>query len=193
MKKLIIVCEILIIFVILAKIAMVGGIIKNPETADGILSVNKAVADTPATVKSATPVRDVTEDNLLGERKLLASLLERQKELDNRGNFLESEEKRLQSLRSEILSKIDSLGEIEGRLTAILEMIKEMNSEKYKDLAKIYEAAPPAQAGFMLEKLDRKTAAAIIMNMKSKKAGAILGHMAPAKSVDITREITKLR
>ena len=189
----IIVCEILILFVFLAKIAMVVGIIKNPETSDGILSVNKAVADTPVAVESAPTVRDVTEDRLSGERKLLASLLEKQKKLDNRGNLLESEEKRLKSLRSEILSKIDSLGEIEGRLTALLEMIKEMNSQKYKDLAKIYEAAPPAQAGFMLEKLDRKTAAAIIMNMKSKKAGAILGHMAPAKSVDITREITRLK
>ncbi len=193
MKKVIIVCEILILFVFLAKIAMIGGIIKNPETADGILSVNKAVADSTVAATSTPPVRDVTEDSLAGERKLSASLLEKQKELEKRGNILESEEKRLNSLRDEILSKIDSLGEMEGRLTGLLEMIKEMNSQKYKDLAKIYEAAPPAQAGFMLEKLDRKTAAAIIMNMKSKKAGAILGQMAPAKSVDVTKEITRLR
>jgi len=192
-KKVIIVCEILILFVFLAKIAMIGGIIKNPETADGILSVNKAVADSTVAATSTPPVRDVTEDSLAGERKLSASLLEKQKELEKRGNILESEEKRLNSLRDEILSKIDSLGEMEGRLTGLLEMIKEMNSQKYKDLAKIYEAAPPAQAGFMLEKLDRKTAAAIIMNMKSKKAGAILGQMAPAKSVDVTKEITRLR
>jgi flagellar motility protein MotE (MotC chaperone) len=43
----------------------------------------------------------------------------------------------------------------------------------------------------MLEKLDNKTAAAIIINMKSKNAGTVLGYIKPDKSVAITREITK--
>lgn len=193
MKKIIIVCEILIVCAVLAELAVVGGIVRNPARDGGLFSVGTAAADPVVAEESAPQVRDVTEDALSEEREFVASLLARQRELEQREQTLQSEETRLQSLKNEILAKIDSLGEMEGRLTALLEMAKEMNSQKYKDLAKIYEAAPPTQAGFMLEKLDTKTAAAIIMNMKSKKAGDVLGQMNPAKSVEVTREITKTR
>jgi len=190
LKKLIIACEILILFILLAKIAVVGGIVKNSETADCFLSVNEAAADSLVVAVPAPPVKDVCEDRLSGERKLLSSLLGRQKELNDREDFLKSEERRLNSLKGEILSKIDRFQEIEKRLATLLETVKEIDDQKYRNLAKVYEAAPPAQAGAMLEKLDSRTAAAIIMNMKSKKAGAILGHVKPGKAVEITREIT---
>jgi len=190
MKKLIIACNILILFIVLVKIVIVGGIIKNSETANSFLTVNEAVADSPVTADFAPPVRDVFEDSLSEERKLLSSLMEKQKALNDRENFLQSEERRLNLLRDEILSKIDSLQEIEKRLTALLETVEERDNRKYKSMAKLYESVPPVRAGSMLEKLDTRTAAAIIMNMKSKKAGAILGHVNPAKSVEITREIT---
>ncbi|MBW2663833.1 MAG: hypothetical protein JRD93_18100 [Deltaproteobacteria bacterium] len=182
MKKLIIACKILILFIVLVKIA---------ATANSFLTVTEAVADSPVTVDLSPAVRDVFEDSLSEERKLLSSLMEKQKALNDRENFLHSEEKRLNLLRDEILSKIDSLQEIEKRLTALLEMVEERDDRKYKSMAKIYESVPPARAGSMLEKLDIRTAAAIIMNMKTKKAGAILGHVNPAKSVEITREITR--
>ena len=191
MKKLIIVCKILVAFIILAKIAAVGGIIKNSETADYLLSVNKAAADSPVATGVAPPVKDVLDDSLSKERKLLSLLLEKQKALDAREIFLKTEEKRLNSLRDEILSKIDGLREMEGRLTALVETVEGINDEKYRSLAKVYESVPPARAGSMLEKLDTKTAAAILMNMKSKKAGVILGHVDPVKSVKITKEITR--
>ena len=190
MKKLIIACNILILFIVLVKIVIVGGIIKNSETANSFLTVNEAAADSPVTADFAPPVRDVFEDSLSEERKLLSSLMGKQKALNERENFLQSEERRLNLLRDEILSKIDSLQEIEKRLTTLLEMVEERDNRKYKSMAKLYESVPPARAGSMLEKLDTRTAAAIIMNMKSKKAGAILGHVNPAKSVEITREIT---
>jgi len=190
MKKLIIACNVLILFIVLIKIAIVGGIIKNSETANSFLTVNEAVADSPVTADFAPPVRDVFEDSLSEERKLLSSLMGKQKALNDRENFLQSEEKRLNLLRDEILSKIDSLQEIEQRLTVLLEMVEERDNSKYKSMAKLYESVPPARAGSMLEKLDTRTAAAIIMNMKSKKAGAVLGHVNPAKSVEITKEIT---
>lgn len=182
MKKLIIVCKILVLFIILAKIA---------ATADHFLSVNKAAADSSVATDVVPPVKDVLDDSLSEERKLLSLLLEKQKALDAQEIFLKTEEKRLNSLRDEILSKIDGLREIEGRLTELLETVKGVNEEKYRGLAKVYEAVPPARAGSMLEKLDTKTAAAILMNMKSKKAGVILGHVDPAKSVKITKEITR--
>jgi flagellar motility protein MotE (MotC chaperone) len=181
LKKLIIACNIVILFIVLIKIAAVTS----------LLTVNKAAADSPVMGGFEPPVKDVCEDSLSEERKLLSSLLEKQKALDDRENFLQSEERRLNLLRDEILSKIDSLQELEKRLTGLLEMVEERNNSKYKSIAKVYESTPPARAGSMLEKLDTRTAAAIIMNMRSKSAGAILGHVNPARSVEITREITR--
>jgi len=190
-KKLILTCEVLIVLLFLAKIAVVGGVIQDSETADFLLNVDNASADSLAAAVSVTPAKDVFEDGLPEERKLLSSLLGKQKELDDREEFLQSEEKRLQALKEEILSKIDSLQEIEKRVTALLEEADKIHAEKYRSMAKVYEAAPPARAGSMLEKLDSRTAATIIMNMKSKSAGAVLGYIKPDKSVAITREITK--
>jgi len=190
-KKLIIICEILIVLLFLAKIAVVGGVVKDSKTADFLLNVEKASADSLAVAVPATPAKDIFEDGLPEERKLLSSLLGKQKALDDREDSLRSEEKRLHALKDEILLKINSLQEIEKRVTALLEEAEKIHAEKYRSMAKVYEAAPPAKAGSMLEKLDSRTAATIIMNMKSKKAGAVLGYIKPDKSVAITREITK--
>ncbi|MBU8911516.1 MAG: hypothetical protein KOO65_09640 [Desulfobacterales bacterium] len=191
MKKLIIACNILIVFVFLIKLTAVGGIIKNSEAANSLLTADEtAMEDSPVRTDVATPVKDVFEDTLPEERKLLSSLMGRQKTLNDRENLLQSEERRLNLLRDEILSKINTLQELEKRLTALFEMVEERDNRKYNSMAKIYESVPPARAGSMLEKLDIDTAASILMNMKSKKAGAILGHVTPAKSVQITKEIT---
>jgi len=190
-KKLILTCEILIVFFFLAKIAVVGGLIQDSKTTDFLLNIDKASADPLTAATPAAPVKDIFADSLAEERTLLSSLLEKQKALDDRESFLRSEEKRLHALRDEILLKIDRLQEIEKRVTALLEAADKIHAEKYRGMAKIYESAPPARAGSMLEKLDSRTAATIIMNMKSKSAGAVLGYIRPDKSVAITREITR--
>jgi len=188
LKKILIICEVLIIFIILAKITTIGGIIKNSDAVDFLLPVtgaaeNSGVAEaTPAPVQA--PESDIFKDRLSGERKLMSSLVKKKKVLEDRENFLNS-------LSNEILSEIDRLSEIEGRLNVLLETFKEMDNKKYKDLAKVYESTPPDRAGPMLEKLDSRAAASIIMNMKGKKAGAIWGYIKPSKAVEITSEIIK--
>ena len=81
---------------------------------------------------------------------------------------------------------------MEKKLSGFLEQIKEIHDARYKNLAKVYESTPPARASAMLESLDKKTAATIIMNMKTKKAGAIWGYLDPQKGVEITKEITRI-
>lgn len=194
MKKLIIPCEILILFVFFVKIIMVGGIVNSADSLSPIMSVNQARAETSSKSSRTYPVKvkDVSEDPLMTEKKLMVSLLESQKKIQAREAVLQSREKKLRLLETEILSKIDKLNETEKRLTVIVEAIKEVDDKKYQDLARVYESSPPSQASAMLEKMDKKTAAAIIMNMKSKKAGAIWGHLSPSKAVEITKEITNL-
>jgi flagellar motility protein MotE (MotC chaperone) len=94
-------------------------------------------------------------------------------------------------LRKEITEKITLLKGQQEKLTAILDANQAADIKRYKEMAKVYEAAPPAKAGAMLEKLDTKTAAGITMNMKKDKAGAIWGYISAQKAVEITKEITR--
>ncbi len=195
MKKLILTCKVLIVFFFVAKIVVLSGVMRDSESVDLLLGVDQAVADlvvTPASSPSPSlSTKDVFQDEISEERTLMAALLARQKELDERKNFLISEEKRLEELKEEILLKIEKLEETEKRLSLVLENVDKTNTDKYRSMAKVYEAAPPSRAGSMLEKLDNRTAATIIMNMKSKNAGVVLGYIDPDKSVAITREITR--
>ena len=187
MKKLIITCEILILFFFAVKIAAVGGIIKETRAS---MTNGEVAAESPAVATISPKIRDVFEDRLSEERKLLSSLQKREKQLDMREKLIESGEKRLALLKKEIVEKIEKLRTMEEELTTVIETYKAECNGKYKELAKVYESTPPARAGSMLEKLDNKTAAGIIMNMKSKKAGAVWGHIPPEKAVAITKEIT---
>ncbi|MFB3925575.1 MAG: MotE family protein [Syntrophales bacterium] len=190
MKKLIILCEILVVVFFVVKFLALGGVIKKLETATGVSpwSIGHALAESPLRVFQGT-VQDVDEQ-LLNEKKLLSSLTERQMQLESRESALKSEEKRLESLRKEIVEKIERLKGLEDKLNVGLETASQMDEKKFKDLAKVYEAAPPNQVATILERMDTKTAAGILMNMNTKKAGPIWGFINPAKSVEIAKEIT---
>ncbi len=189
MKKLIIACEILILFIFFMKIVTVVGTLKNSGAVDHFLSVEQASANSPAVDNKKISSGD---GDGLKEKELISSLLEEQKKLQDREILLKSEEKRLNSLKNEILSKFAELRIVEEKLSGFLEQIKEIHDARYKNLAKVYESTPPARASAMLESLDKKTAATIIMNMKTKKAGAIWGYLDPQKGVEITKEITRI-
>jgi flagellar motility protein MotE (MotC chaperone) len=189
MKKVIILCEILVVVFIAVKLVTVSGMLKNLDPSGGSWFPGLALAD-PAS-KSAQPAQSQDmEDQLTNERKLLASLTERQQQLDSRENNLKAEEKRLEGLKREIIQKIDHLRGQEEKLKTAVEVSITADDKKFKDLARVYEAAPAQQVGTILEKMDTKTAAGILMNMNSKKAGAIWGYINTARSVEIAKEIT---
>jgi len=183
MKKVIAVCGILIIAIFLSKVFVVAGFFSKVNASGDMTIINRALAD--PSINTRLPVRDILDDALLNERKLMDQLQERQKQLEVRENLLRSEETRLEALKKEIVAKIDSLKSMEDKLSAPLAS----EDKKFRELAKVYETAPPAQVGSILEKMDRKTAAAIVMNMNNKKAGAVWGHISPAKAVEIAKEI----
>lgn len=192
MKKLIIACEILILFICFAKTVIVVETIKSSDIVDYFLSVDQASAKSSAADNKRLSDKNISQDSILKEKGLVSSLLKKQKQLNDREIFLKSEERRLNSLKNEILSKFTKLHALQEKLSGIFEQIKDIHDERYKKLAKVYESTPPAQASAMLEKLDKKTAAAIIMNMRTKNAGAIWGYIDPEKGVEITKEITSI-
>jgi len=208
MKKFIILVEIILLILILAKVISVFGLQKKIDLpSDTSLTTTSAMAQQSTETKAAAvspsaPVsstqskvapkeKDTLDENLSKQRDLAAVLLAKRIELDNRENALRAEEQRLLTLRKEITEKITLLKGQEERLMAMLDANQNSDIKRYKEMAKVYEATPPAKAGAMLEKLDTKTAAGITMNMKKDKAGAIWGYISSQKAVEITKEITR--
>jgi flagellar motility protein MotE (MotC chaperone) len=191
-KKWIIGLEILLVGFVAIKILALAGVFHQTGSDDAILlNTDRAMAESPAAVAGSADAKDATADPLARERKLFSSLQERERQLVIREAALKEEEKRLLILKHEVSLKIETLKGLEEKLTDLLEHSKAFEDKRYKDMASVFESTPPAQAGPMLEKLDKKTAAGIIMNMKSKKAGAVWGHISPQKAAEITREITQ--
>ena len=195
MKKLIIICQVILTAFIITKILSYTEIIQDIPlvSISSLINWDQAIAQTPAKSQMPTtpPPKDVTEDGLAKERDLLALLQKKQKELDARENLLKSEEQKILALKKEVVDKIDALKALEGQLGEKLKTEKIQDEKRLKDLAKVYEATPPQKAAAMLEKMEVKTAAGITINMKRDRAGLIWGFLSPQKAVEITNEITK--
>jgi flagellar motility protein MotE (MotC chaperone) len=191
MKKTIVVLQVIVLLLFVAKITALGEILKNPNAANTSSGPEKRlITETPAK-GVLSPATDGTSDDLEKPRDILTALEKKKKELEQREIFLKSEEQRIAALKKEILEKIDLLRAEQEKLNAIVETSKTSDSKRYKDLAKVFDATPPAKAGAMLEQLDVKTAAGITMNMKKDKAGILWGYLSPQKAIEITREITR--
>lgn len=183
----------LIIAILFVKLFLAGELFQELSGLDtSALSLKRAMAETPKNGLVNVPVKDVVADHLSQERSLMKTLEVKQQELDNRESRLAAEEQRIQTLKQEIVAKIEMLRGLEDRLGTVMEGEKSSENKKYKDLAKVYDSAPPDKVGSMLEQMDVKTAAGITMNMKRDKAGAVLGHLSPQKAIEITREITRV-
>jgi len=193
MKKFIILTQVIVGLLFLAKIAALGEVMRKPNTAAmPPASVQQLQSNVSATAV-APEVKGAPEAGGLGKtRDLFSSLEAKKNELNKKEQFLRAEEQRLLQLKKEIVDNIDRLHAQEEKLNASVEGQKATESKNFKDLAKVFEATPPAKAGQMLEQLDVKTAAGITMNMKRDKAGAVWGYLSPQKAVEITREITRL-
>ena len=191
MKKPMVVLQVLVLLIFIVKITALGEILQNQNATNTSSGPEKRpITETPAkgVLHSVT---DVTNDDLEKPRDILTALEKKKKELEQRELLLKSEEQRVATLKKEILEKIDLLRAEQEKLNAIIETSKTADSKRYKDLAKVFDATPPAKAGAMLEQLDVKTAAGITMNMKTAKAGILWGYLSPQKAIEITREITR--
>jgi len=193
MKKILIVAQILIVGVVILKLMAAGQIFFDKDGhKKEIPFVSQAMAQLNTSGNSVTKLKDIFDDKLQKERDLYGALEKRRADLEAREIAMKTEAQNLQILKKEITDKIDALKNLEKQLDGKLETQNTVDIKKYKELAKIYEAAAPVKAGAMMEKLDIKTAAGITMSMKKDRAGAVLSNMNLEKAVAITKEITQL-
>jgi flagellar motility protein MotE (MotC chaperone) len=193
LKKFVVIFQIIVVLIFLVKIsAMVDGAEKYTGLDKTLIMPSLAMAQTlgAAAAVQPTPI-DVLSDPLTKERTLETVLQAKLQQLEQREGFLKTEEQRLLTLKLELTEKIDTLRALQQQISTATETYKTEEIKKIKDLARVYEAMPPAKAGAMLETLDIQTAAGITMNMKRDKAGNIWGYLTPKKAVEITKEITR--
>jgi len=176
-KHLFFACKALVIAILVVKLAMLAAAVGGVEQFQASVSIEDAIAQEGQGNTTAAPLEQ--------ERELLKLLAMREQELKRREEALDRERERLTTLKLEIAGLIDQHRAVMGSIVVA-------DDQKYADLVKVYEATPPAQAAAMLERLDRKTAAAIIMRMRSRQAGEIWGHLDPNIAVAITGEITRM-
>ncbi|MHB8907982.1 MAG: MotE family protein [Syntrophales bacterium] len=192
MKKVIVILQVMVLVIFLVKvITMVDGVEIYTGIDKTLVTPNSAMAETPAVRVTQPSPRDILSDPLTKERTLETALQAKLQQLEQREGLLKTEEQRLLALKLELTEKIDALRALQQQLSSATETYKTEESKKIKELARVYEAMPPAKAGAMLETLDIQTAAGITMNMKREKAGNIWGYLTPKKAVDITKEITR--
>ncbi|MDQ5985501.1 MAG: hypothetical protein CSYNP_01211 [Syntrophus sp. SKADARSKE-3] len=156
-----------------------------------LITVADIIIQRPDKAIAQTEGPAVKDDVGAADRSLLYSIQKRQTELNQKEDALKAEMERLAVVKKEISDKIEILRQVEAKLNTALDAEKNADGKRLKDMAKVYEAMPPAKAGTMLAKLDVKTAAGITINMKRDRAGAVWGYLEPQKAVEITNEITR--
>lgn len=190
MKRLIVVCQILLVVFFLAKTLSYTEGFEETTLGQALLGDRPASAQTTAPPPGLPP-RDVTDDRLAKERELLALLQKREKALAARETAVKSEEQKVLALKQELLEKIDALKALDAQLNDRLNGEKAQEEKRIKELAKVYDAAPPQKVAAMFDKLSVKTAAGITIHMKRERAGLVWGFLNPEKAVEITNEITR--
>jgi flagellar motility protein MotE (MotC chaperone) len=199
LKRVVIALQVIVLFIFLAKvITTADGFRKFAGSYGTMASTSQAMAQTPAVPAVQPPSRgvqppprDVLSEPLTKERSLEEALQAKLQNLEQREELLKKEEQRLLALKLELTEKIDALRSLQQQITSATEAFKTEETKRIKDLARVYEAMPPAKAGAMLEALDTPTAAGITMNMKRDKAGTIWGYLSQKKATEITKEITR--
>ncbi len=124
MRRLILICEILVVSLIILKIAAAGGVLQKMMPDASVFDPDQAVANVAQKAPEAAPARETGDDALAKERKLVASLAEKEKQLESRESAIKEEEKKLQVLKGEIVTKIDTLKGLEDRLSGMLDTVK---------------------------------------------------------------------
>lgn len=116
----------------------------------------------------------------------------REKEMKRKKDTLEIQEQNLEKLKNQIEERIEQLVRIEKNISALISQKEQVESEKMKRLAKVFEATPPEQAGILMSKLDVDIASKLLINMNGRKAGKIWGFVNPDRAVLISNRLSEI-
>ena len=117
----------------------------------------------------------------------------RENEIKRKNDSLKIQEQNLKKIKNQIEERIEELVKVEKNISVLIAQKEQVENEKMKKLAKVFEATPPEQAGILMSKLDVDIAAKLLINMQGRKAGKIWGFVNPDSAVLISNRITELK
>lgn len=112
------------------------------------------------------------------------------RDLKEREAAVRKEEERLSAIKKDVEQKIAEYRGLLDKIEKMLSKIEQANDEKLAHAVKVYEAMPAEDAAARLSVIDEHTAVNILMQMKAKKAGAVISFMDPKKAASVTKSMT---
>jgi len=129
-------------------------------------------------------------------REILGMLDQRRLDLDKKEKALRREEARLLKLKEEVSALLkrhpagraekSETGKDKGRQRKAGQE-SEAKKARLRKVAKMYEAMSPEEAAARIERMPIPTALKVLLLLKAKKAGSILGQVSPAKAAKLTQ------
>ncbi len=124
----------------------------------------------------------------------IASVIEKQRlELIQKEEILKKETERLRTIKREIEEGIVKYSDILKQIDKSLVKAEEIGNKRLKHVAKAYEAMQPENAASRLSGLEASIAVQILLKMKSKKAGLVIGMMDTTKATLLTKDLAKIK
>jgi flagellar motility protein MotE (MotC chaperone) len=148
---------------------------------------SKSVNTKPLNIKSdaakqASPASTDSSQESLRQQKVL--------NLQKWENDLTVEAKRLEVVKSDIDKRINENNKILAQINAGIKFINDINTDRFQNLVKVYEAMKPSEAAKSLSELDINIQVSLFSAMKVPKAAKILPLMDASKVAKITANMT---
>ncbi len=144
----------------------------------------------PAGMGGATPPPPLPGGLELGgsiaERKVLESLSDRRRELDNREKQFELRQQLLKSTEERLQKKVDEMAALEASIKSLREAQEQKQEAELKDLVIMYESMKAKDAARIFDRLDLDIMIRVARQMKPRKMADIMARMSPEASERLT-------
>ncbi|WP_249696226.1 hypothetical protein [Stappia sp. WLB 29] len=122
----------------------------------------------------------------IAERKVLESLSERRRELDNREKQFELRQQLMKDTEERLKQKADEIAAIEERIRMLNQEQEKKREDGLKDLVLMYESMKAKDAARIFDRLDLDILVRVAKQMKPRKMADIMGRMMPEASERLT-------
>ena len=122
---------------------------------------------------------------------ILKSIEQKEQDLKKREQVLKKQEEELKLLTVEIEKKLSKIKSAQSRIEELVALREDLVEKSIKHLVKVYSSMKPAEAGPLIEKLDKGITIQILSKMKGKDAGKILARVNPNLAAKLSEEIAK--
>ncbi|SOB89161.1 MotE family protein [Stappia indica] len=122
----------------------------------------------------------------IAERKVLESLSDRRRELDNREKQFELRQQLMKDTEQRLQQKVDEIAAIEERIRTLNQEQEKKREDELKDLVLMYESMKAKDAARIFDRLDLDILVRVAKQMKPRKMADIMGRMTPEASERLT-------